>query len=429
MKKLRLINPLPHNHPNILSGGIFNIIPLQLVTIASLTPEDWEVDIQDESTGEIKFDDSPNLVGISIKSCSSKRGYEIGEYYRNLGIPVIFGGSHASLAPHMVAPNADSVIRGSVDNIWSQVLQDVEGSKLCSVYESTGTGALPNYRLRWELLPKGRYMVYSIISSYGCTCKCSYCSIPTMYGSKIRERPLEDVLRDIKEIDSKYFLLWDENPTADIRRSKVFFQALSILGKTWFGQATTLVVREPKLPGLLGKSGCRGLYLGIESVSQESLNSVNKSFNQSDNYAEIVKRLNDHGISAHAGIVFGFDHDDESIFDRTLEYLYKCKFSSASFKVLTPYPGTPLHDILNSQGRIIDDDMNNYDEHHIVFRPNKMSADTLQQGIRHVVREFYSFRSIGNRIARAVFEYGPINARYQLINLGWRKDYFRDHGV
>lgn len=429
MKKLRLINPLPHNHPNVLSGGIFNLVPLQLVTVASLTPEDWEVEIQDESIGGIKFDSSPDLVGISIKACASKRGYEIGKYYRNLGIPVIYGGVHATLAPHLVAPHADSVIRGGVDNIWSKVLFDAAESRLLPVYESSGSGALPNYRLRWELLPKGRYKVYSIISTYGCTFRCSYCSIPPMYGFKVRERPVEDVLRDIKETDSDYFMLWDENPTADRHRSSVFFQALSILGKTWFGEATTLVARDPRILSLLGKSGCRGLYLGIESVSQESLNKVKKGFNRTDNYAEVVKRLNDHGISAHAGIVFGFDHDDEGTFDRTLEYLYKCKFSSASFKILTPYPGTPLHDALKSQGRIKDDDMDNYDEHHIVFQPGKMSADTLQEGVRHVVREFYSLRSIGTRIARAVFEFGPVSARFQIANFGWRKDYYRDHGV
>lgn len=429
MKKLRLINPLPHNHPNVLSGGIVNLVPLQLVTVASLTPEDWEVEIQDESIGKIKFDDTPDIVGISIKACASKRGYEIGNYYRNLGIPVIYGGVHATLAPDLVAPYANSIIRGSVDNIWATVMKDAAESRLLPVYENHGYDALPNYRLRWELLPKKKYRVYSIISTYGCPFKCSYCSIPPLYGYKVRERPIEDVLRDIKDTNCDYFMLWDENPTVNKHRSSMFFHALSVLGKTWFGEATTLVARDPKLLSLMGKSGCRGLYLGIESVSQQSLNSVKKTFNHTNNYHEVVKKLNDNGISAHAGIVLGFDHDDEGVFDRTLEYLYRCKFSSASFKILTPYPGTPLYNTLQSQGRIIDDNMDNYDEHHIVFQPAKMSVNTLHEGVRHVVREFYSLRSIGARIARSVYKFGPINARFQIANLGWRKDYYRDHGV
>lgn len=424
MSKLRLINPMPGNNPQD-SGGIFNIVPLQLITVASLTPESWTVEIQDESVEALGFDGSPDLVGITIKACTSKRGYEIARYYRERGIPVVFGGSHASLAPEMVLPHADAVVKGSAEEVWPRVLADAQAGSLAGVYAGDSTGPLPKYRLRWELLDDKRYRVYSVVATRGCPLKCSFCTIPPMYDHQVRRRAIEDVLADVTAMRSTRFILWDENPTADRHFAECLFRALAPLGRTWFAETTTMVARDERLLGVMREGGCRGIYLGVESVTQESLNRVKKGFNRTDGFAEIVRRLHGNGIAAHAGIVFGFDGDDESCFERTLEYLARCRFNSASFKILTPYPGTPLHDRMKGEGRIVDEDMDDYDEQHVVFRPRRMDPETLYEGYRSAVRSFYSLGSIATRCLGNVRSLGLSDPWPYLGNLGWRSDYYR----
>jgi radical SAM superfamily enzyme YgiQ (UPF0313 family) len=424
MKRLRLINPMPNNNPTD-TGGIFNIVPLQLVTLASLTPDDWEVEIQDEAVERLTFGGAPTLVGITIKACTARRGFAIGARYRARGIPVVFGGSHASLAPHDVRAHATSVLIGSAEGIWDRVLADAVAGALAPEYRSPDTGALLRYRLRWELLGDKRYSVYSVVATRGCPLRCSFCSIPPMYDRQIRRRAIEDVLADIAAMRSNRFILWDENPTADRHFAETLFQAMAPLRRTWFAETTTMVARDERLLRTMRAAGCRGIYLGVESVTQDSLNHVKKGFNRASGYREMVARLQGNGIAAHAGIVFGFDHDDADTFDRTLEYLAHCKFNSASLKILTPYPGTPLHDAMQRDGRIFDTNTDNFDEQHVVFTPRQLGVEALRDGYRRAVRSFYSLGSIARRVAGNVTTLGVGDVWPYLANLGWRAEYLR----
>jgi radical SAM superfamily enzyme YgiQ (UPF0313 family) len=255
--------------------------------------------------------------------------------------------------------------------------------------------------------------------------RCSFCSIPAMYDRQIRKRAVEDVLADILAMGSRRFILWDENPTADRHFAETLFQAMAPLGRTWFAETTTMVARDERLLRTMHDAGCRGIYLGVESVTQDCLNRVKKGFNRASEYREVVARLHGNGIAAHAGIVFGFDHDDPDTFDRTLEYLARCKFNSASLKILTPYPGTSLHDTMQREGRIFDHNTDNYDEQHVVFTPRRLTIEQLQAGYGRAVRGFYSLGSIARRIAGNLGELGVGGAWPYLANFGWRAEYLR----
>jgi radical SAM superfamily enzyme YgiQ (UPF0313 family) len=426
-RKLRLVNPAPAgNRARNGDADIFSIVPLQLTTLASLSPPAWAVEIQDEIVEKLSFDGTPNLVGISVKACTSKRGYEIAQKYREMGVPVVMGGPHASLAPELVAPHCDSVIRGGVEHTWPGVLADVVSGKLAPRYEDPGTGEMPHFRLRWELLAHKPYRVYSVLATRGCPLRRTFCSIPPMYDERVRSRPVEDVLADVAAMNTRHFILWDENPTADPHYAEVLFRALGILRRVWFGEATTGVVRDARLLRIMSDSGCRALYLGVESVTQKSLNDVKKGWNRVAGYRDIVRRLADHGIAAHAGIVFGFDDDDESVFDRTVDYLGECGFNSASFKVLTPYPGTRLHAEMSARGRIVDHDMDHYDENHVVFEPRRMSRERLLEGFRGAARQFYSVPTIAARVLDGAWRRGLWNYLPLAANPGWRQAYYHD---
>ncbi|MDH3976642.1 MAG: B12-binding domain-containing radical SAM protein [Deltaproteobacteria bacterium] len=423
-KILRLINPIPNDvkRPSGMAH-IFNIIPLQLATVASVTPENWDIDIQDENVTAIEHNAKPDLVGISIKACTANRGIEIANEYKKFNIPVIFGGSHASLSPESIKPYANAVVRGGVENIWTNLLSDFESGNLKNIYDGRLYRAIPKYKMRWELFDKKKYKIFSIIARRGCSYKCSFCTIPEMYDG-VQSRNIFDVIDDIQRMESKYFILWDENPTDNIVYAENFFKALTPLNKTWFAEATTKVTENTSLLNEMGKSGCKAIYLGIESFSQKSLNNVGKGFNKIGRYKDIVKKLGDCGIMAHAGLVLGLDGDDESTFDETLEGLYKCNFVSASIKILTPYPGTKLHHRFEKERRIFDYKLEHYDEKHVVFHPKRMTADQLYDGYKYVVSNFYSMSSIATRIKDNILMHGINPGSFSLVNFGWRKDYF-----
>ncbi len=427
MKRLRLVNPAPAgNRARNGNADQFSIVPLQLTTVASITPGDWAVEIQDEIVEALRFDETPDLVGISVKACTSLRGYEIARWYRERGIPVVIGGPHASLAPELVAPHADSVIRGGVEAQWTTILSDASSGKLSPRYDDTGDGSFGHYRLRWDLLRDKPYRIYSVVATRGCPLRCTFCSIPGMYDFKLRARPIEDVLEDINEMPSSYFILWDENPTADPHYAETLFRAMAPLGRVWFGEATTSIVKDDRLLKAMADGGCRALYLGVESVSQQSLNGVRKGFNRVHNYKEMVARLSAHGIAAHAGVVFGFDDDDADCFERTVDQLHHDGFNSASFKILTPYPGTRLHEEMERDGRIVDRDMNHYDEYHVVYRPRKLSPERLIEGFHWAARQFYSWPSIARRVVSGARARGLKNFMPLVANLGWRRAYYHD---
>lgn len=423
--RLRLVNPMPNNNPQE-GGGIFNIVPLQLVTIASLTPRSWDVEIQDEAVGPLHVDATPTLVGITIKACTAQRGFELARRYRALGVPVVFGGAHASLAPDQVEPHG-AVLVGSAEGIWEQVLADAAAGALRPRYRSPDAGPLPPYRLRWDLLPT-RYTMYSVVATRGCPLRCSFCSIPPMYSREIRRRAIEHVLADIDAMPGRRFILWDENPTADRHFAETLFRAMAPLRRRWFAETTTMVARDPRLLRVMYDAGCRGIYLGVESVTQDSLNQVKKGFNRADGYRDMVARLHGHGIAAHAGIVFGFDHDDADTFDRTLEHLALCGFNSASMKILTPYPGTPLHATMAAERRIVDRNLDNYDEQHVVYQPRRLTPGALHAGYRRAVETFYSLPAIGRRVAGNLrsLRFAPLP---YLANLGWRSSYYQSLAI
>jgi radical SAM superfamily enzyme YgiQ (UPF0313 family) len=427
VKRLRLINPAPAgNRARNGNADIFSIVPLQLATIASLTPPDWLVEICDETVEELPFDERVDVAGISLKACTSQRGYEIARWYRERSIPVIIGGVHASLAPDLVAPHANAVVRGGVELTWPRILEDAVHGRLMPRYEDPGDGPMPHFRMRWEVLRGKPHRIYSILATRGCPLRCTFCSIPPMYDNRVRHRPVEDVLDDVRRMPGDYFILWDENPTADPHYAETLFRALAPLRRIWFGEATTGVVKDERLLGVIADSGCRALYVGVESVAQLSLNGVKKGFNRVDLYPEIVRRLNAHGIAAHAGVVFGFDGDGTDIFNRTVDYLHDAGFNSASFKVLTPYPGTRLHAEMDREGRVFDRDMDHYDENHVVFRPRLLTPDQLLEGFRHATRQFYSYPAMLRRMLDGARQRGARNYLPLVANLGWRRAYYHD---
>jgi radical SAM superfamily enzyme YgiQ (UPF0313 family) len=189
------------------------------------------------------------------------------------------------------------------------------------------------------------------------------------------------------------------------------------LKKWWGGLATIKIAEDDELLDLAVKSGCKGLLIGFESVTQETLNSMHKTFNNANKFVEIVKKLHDKGIGIQGTFVFGFETDDTDVFKRTVDFVNKVKIDLPRFSAYTPFPGTPTYKNLDSQGRLLSKNWLLYDAQHVVFKPAKMSPEQLQEGLWWAWKQAYSPGSIAHRL----FLRNRIEPAVMLpLNLGYR---------
>jgi radical SAM superfamily enzyme YgiQ (UPF0313 family) len=229
---------------------------------------------------------------------------------------------------------------------------------------------------------------------------------------------VEAVVQEYTSFDGKIIILWDDNIATDIKYSKELFRALAPYRRWWSAQATIHAAKDDEFLELAARSGCKQLFIGLESVSQASVSSVSKAFNRVDEYAQAIERIHSHGIAVQAGIVFGFDHDGETIFDETLEFLEACGVQNATFNILTPFPGTRLYQRLDAEDRILTRDWRKYNGRtDVVFKPRHLSPGALLDGFRYVNSKFYSCHSILRRLSNSpvqLFWTLPLNLAYAL---------------
>ena len=167
------------------------------------------------------------------------------------------------------------------------------------------------------------------------------------------------------------------------------FEAMIPLGKKWFSQCGIHLADDDELLRLAVRSGCGGLFVGLESLSQENLSHWTKGPNRAEEYVGQVRKLHENGIAVYAGFVFGSDGDSPDVFQRTLDFLDEAKVDALQATRLTPFPGTPLFDEMDGAGRIFDKDWSHYDFRHCVIEPARMSARQLQDGADWLYHQFY----------------------------------------
>jgi radical SAM superfamily enzyme YgiQ (UPF0313 family) len=243
-----------------------------------------------------------------------------------------------------------------------------------------------------------------------------------MYRHGLRRRPVAEVAAEYASFKGKRIIFWDDNIAGDKEYAKELFRAIAPYRKWWSSQASLQVGEDDELLEEAARSGCKQLFLGLESISQPSMDGVRKGFNRVEDYARIVDRIHAHGIAVQAGIVFGFDDDTPEIFKDTVQFLEDTGIQNATFNILTPYPGTPLFRRLEAQGRILARDWRMYNGRiDVVFQPKQMSVAELLAGFRYANERFYSLQSIARRLRRSPVQLWwtlPLNLAYAL---SWAK--------
>ncbi|MGQ9707118.1 MAG: B12-binding domain-containing radical SAM protein [bacterium] len=392
--------------------------PMNIALLAGLTPSRHRLELVDENIyiDNPNNDDIPDLVGISSMTGTIWRAYELTDIYRKLGSKVIIGGSHATVMPDEALLHADSVAIGEVDNIWVDILNDFEKGVYKKIYKQEEFSSLKNLPLmRYDLLLEDSYYLSRTFqTSRGCPYNCSFCSVTSTFGERYRHRPIEDVIREIKETRGQNLVIFtDDNIMADRKRARELFKALKELKIIWGSQASIDSARDTKLLELAKESGCRGLFVGIESVSKETLKEANKlGINRPDEYSKLIENFRRYGIRLLGSFVFGFDTDERDVFEKTVRFAVNSKLDLASFSVLTPFPGTTLYEKLNKEDRLLHRDWKHYYQGDVCFYPMNMSPGELQRGQIWAWRKFYSTRNTLKRLIRYRY-YTPI---YWLVN-------------
>lgn len=393
--------------------------PLGLLTLAGLTPSDIDVFLVDERIEPIDFDIDVDLVGISALTADAPRAYRISEKFKKRGVKVVLGGMHVSALPEEALMYSDSVVVGEAEELWPHLLEDFKKKALKEIYFPDN---YPNLSLvpwaRRELLKHDVKYVDMVQTTRGCPYNCNFCSVSSILGRKIRTRPVKNVVQEIKKLKSKLIFIVDDNILANPPYAKKLFQALRPLKKKWIAQASSNFLNRERLLNIASKAGCKGVFIGLESISPSNLKAMNKMHNVVSKYKEVIKKVHDFGIGVVGSFMFGLDEDTPSCFNRTLEFAKKAKIDLASFSILTPYPGTRLYHQMIKEGRIIEKDWTKYDSAHPVFNPKRMSPEKLQQGLNWIYKEFYQLNNIFNRAIhglRYIRYFLPVNLAYRIV--------------
>jgi radical SAM superfamily enzyme YgiQ (UPF0313 family) len=435
-KRLLLVDPYPRNNPYHLTASERRAVwfpKLSLPTIAAYTPENWDVDLVDEAVEDIDFDDPCEMVGLSIMTCYAPRAYEIAAEFRKRGKTVVMGGVHPTYCPDEALQHADAIVCGEAEDLWPQLVADYEAGQLQRMYKMTSFPSLERYKSpRVELLSPDAYMTRQCsFTTRGCHFDCEFCSVSPFNGKTTRRRPVQEVVTELQNVqrwirnelverirdeplwkaflttlrirvgieDGSIVAFVDDLHNSNRAYCRELWTALKPLKLKWGCQSTLFLGDDEEMVKLAAESGCVSVFVGMESLDEDCLDETNKPFNRVHKFSQEIKMFHDHGIMVNPGIVFGFDNDDESVFERAVDFLTKNQVELAYFNILTPLPGTALFDRYNNAGRIFDRDWSKYDGKHVVFQPSRMTPEQLQEGFYWANHQFYSLPSIWKRLS------------------------------
>ena len=416
MPKLLLITASADEIRRARRSRFLNFQQITMPYLAARVPCDWQVSHVDEEAERIDWGDRPDVVGITFHTPSAHHAYDLAARFQARGACVVMGGPHVTLMPEEASQHADVIFVGEAEGLWEAFLSGFLSGAYRRVYRQAGPVSLESAPMaRKALFHRNDFTNGVLFATRGCPNRCDFCSIVAMYQHGLRRRPIAEVAAEFGSFRGKRIIFWDEDIAADKEYAKQLFRAIAPYHKWWSSQAT-IHAEDDEFLEAAAKSGCKQLFLGLESVSQPSMKEVRKGFNRVADYARIVKRVHAHGIAVQAGIVFGFDHDTVAIFQQTLDFLEEAGVQNATFNILTPYPGTPLFHRLESQGRILTRDWRKYNGRtDVVFRPNQMSVDDLLAGFRYANERFYSLSSVLKRLKRSPVQLWwtlPLNLAY-----------------
>ncbi len=371
--------------------------PLGLATLAGYLDDSDEITLQDEHVEILDLDDEPDLVVIQVYITSAYRAYELADHYRRKGAYVALGGLHVTSLPEEAAQHADTIFLGPGEDTWPTFLADFRAGQPGKIYRSQVRTLAELPPIRRGLIKRHLYLVpNSIVVSRGCPHTCDFCYKEAFFegGKSFYTQTVDAALAEIERLPGHHLYFLDDHLFGQARFASALFEGMRGMGRLWQAAGT---VQSVLRPGLLEKAvacGLRSLFVGFETLNPNNLREQNKYQNLNRDYSAAIRRLHDLGVMINGSFVFGMDNDDETVFDRTVEWAVAEGIETATFHILTPYPGTALYQRMAAQGRLLHSNWDLYDTRHVVFHPAKLTPENLEAGYWRAYHDFYRWGSI-----------------------------------
>lgn len=396
--------------------------PLGLATLAAYLDDTDEVSIVDEHVEALNTNDEPDLVVIQVYITSAYRAYEIADLYREKGVYVCLGGLHVTSLPTEAAQHADTIFIGPGEDIWPAFLNDYRLGQPKKEYQSKTRTLIDIPLPRRDLIKRNLYLVpNSIVVSRGCPYRCDFCYKEAFFkgGKSFYTMTVDRALAEIESLPGKHLYFLDDHLFGNPFFASELFEGMQGMGRLWQAAGTVKSILKPELMEKAVESGLRSLFVGFETLNPNNLKSQHKYQNLDRDYSKAIRRLHDLGVMVNASFVFGMDEDDDSVFNRTVEWAIEQGIETTTFHILTPYPGTVLHENMNREKRILISNWDLYDTRHAVFNHPKMTTETLEAGYWHAYAEFYKW----NNIVHSSFVHDRIIdiIRHLAYTGGWKK--------
>lgn len=416
---IKLIQPRMIKRPMDTDIKLHMAPPLGLLTIANMLRNEHQVAITNENIEEIDFSDTPDVVGISVTVDVLPRAMEIAKVYKKRGIPVVAGGIHITTAADTIPGEAfDALSIGAAEGTWLQIMEDIKNGQLKSRYlcgkKLSGNDIVsPAY----DMLTTDSYLYCNVVhTSRGCPFQCDFC-----YNSSAEHRyvnrNIQDVIKDIQTIGLRHIMFIDDNFTGNPTWTREFLKAIGPMKLKWNAAVSINIVQDLELLDLMKETGCRSLFIGFESISPDSIRSVHKKQNTITEYEYAIREIHKRGIMINGSFVFGLDGDTGETFQQTLDWIVKNRIETVTSHILTPYPGTALYQRMKADGRILTDDLSQYNTAHVVYRPIGMTPEELYDGYIWIYKQVYSLKNIWKRMPKDKSQIPS----YLLFNLFYRK--------
>jgi radical SAM superfamily enzyme YgiQ (UPF0313 family) len=392
-----------------------SFLDLGIQTVAACTPPGHDVRIVDEYLEPIDYAIDTDLVALSAKTSCVTHAYAVAKRFRAAGKKVVLGGIHASLRPDEALEHVDCVVTGEAETIWPEVVADAAKGQLKRRYDARGFPPMDGIPVpAWRASPTHEYLFHQLQTTRGCPFKCRFCSVPDISGQDFRFKPVDQVIRELRALPkakglvarSKPLYVVDDNFISRTRYTKELLRAMAPLSKrgeipSWSAETTLNCAADEELLDLFQQAGCGTLIIGFESVTEATLEDMDKPVNFCLTYPEAVERIHARGMMVVGNFIVGFDTDTLDVFRQTLSFIQETGILYPFFSILTPMPGTKLFDDMKAKGRLDHERWELYDTRHVVFEPKQMRRDELMDGYVWLYEKSYGSRLLWDRVERA----------------------------
>ncbi|MGD1978708.1 MAG: radical SAM protein [Akkermansiaceae bacterium] len=383
---------------------------LGLLTLAGMTPE--EVEVEYLEIRDVEEDNIPprfDLVALSTLTATAKEAYRLAVRFREIGTTVILGGLHATLNPLEAQQHVDCLAIGEGEVIWPEILRDFLDGELKPTYDARQRGPfdfanspMPGF----HLLRPDRYPRFTVQTQRGCPLACEFCAASMRLSPKFRVKPVKRVIAEIRRLKELYqrpFIEFaDDNTFADKKHGRALMKALAKEQVRWFTETDVSVADDEDLIKMMRDAGCQQILIGFESPSFGTMDGVERKSNwkarRTDQYLQAVGTIQKHGVTVNGCFIFGMDGDGPESFDNVLKFVKKSGLYDVQMTYLTPFPGTPLHQRLTEEGRILCEEASEkctlFD---INFRPDSMTVRELETGYHRLLARIYDEEFVNER--------------------------------